>query len=117
MSEGCPSIFARVKHLVFIFFVLCLSLTTLAGSGDKGSTATKTVAGKVVDQSGESLAGARITVKETGDVYFADLDGAFTIALKTDREYSLAVETIGYHPKELKSSELSYFSELSLTEL
>lgn len=109
--------FVTVKNILSIVFLVCLSFATLAGTGDKGKATSRTVAGKVTDQSGESVSGARITVKETGDVFFSDLEGNFNFTLKTDKVYSLSVETIGYQPKELRSSELSYFSELSLSEL
>lgn len=117
MYEPSGINFVTVKKFLAIVFISCLSLTGLAGTGDKGKAAARTVAGKVTDQSGENLAGARITVRETGDVFFSDLEGNFNFSLKTDKVYSLSVETIGYQPKEFRSSELSYFSELSLTEL
>ncbi len=106
-----------MKNVILLIALFCLTFSVTAGNNDKGRVSLKTVAGKVTDASGEALPGARITVKETGEVFFANLEGNFSFSLKNDQVYNLSVETIGFLPKELKSSELSYFSELSLSEL
>lgn len=106
-----------MKNFCLILFFTCLSLVAFSDNADKGKTATRSVSGKVIDSTGEALAGTKITVKETGEVFFSNLDGNFNFTLKTDKVYSLSIETIGYQPKEINSSDLTYFSELSLTSL
>lgn len=105
-----------MKHL-FCILIILLSLSALAGNNDKAASAVKNVSGKIVDCNGEQVAAAKIIIKETGESYFADLDGNFKFPVKTDKIYSIVVESIGYAPLEVKSSELSLFSDLSLKEL
>jgi hypothetical protein len=104
-----------VKKALLILFAIAFNFASFSGTGDKGKVATKSVAGKVTDTNGEALPGTKIVVKETGETFFANLEGNFSFTLKTDKIYSLSVETVGYAPKELKSSELTFFSELTLT--
>jgi len=106
-----------LKKLIYIIFILSLQLTAFGGNSDKEKAKGKVVAGKITDASGEAIAGTKICIKETGETFFADLEGNFRISLKSDQVYSISVQTIGYQPKEIKSSDLSLFSELSLTEL
>ncbi|MES2679984.1 MAG: carboxypeptidase-like regulatory domain-containing protein [Bacteroidota bacterium] len=94
-----------------------MQLAAFGGNSDKEKASGKVVAGKITDASGEAIAGTKICIKETGETFFADLEGNFKISLKSDQVYSISIQTIGYQPKELKSSDLSLFSELSLTEL
>ena len=103
----------------FVYILLLLNLHHLAFSGNEGKekSATKTVSGKVTNAYGETLPGTKITVKETGETFFANFNGDFKLSLNTDKVYSLSIETIGYQPLELKSSEISLFSELSLKSL
>lgn len=106
-----------MKKALLILFVLAFNFASFSGTGDKGKVSTKSVSGKVTDASGEALPGTKIVVKETGETFYANMDGNFTFTLKTDKIYSLSIETIGYAPKELKSSELTFFSELTLRSL
>lgn len=106
-----------MKKLLYIFLILGLQLSAVAGNADREKAREKVVAGKVVDAFGESIAGAKITIPETGEVYYSDFDGNFKFSLKNDKEYSVSVNTIGYQPLELKSGELNAFSDLSLTPL
>lgn len=106
-----------MKKLLYIFLILGLHLSALAGNADKEKSREKLVAGKVVNAFGESVAGAKITIPETGEVYYSDFNGNFKFSLKTDKEYSVSINTIGYLPLELKSGELTAFSDLSLTSL
>ncbi len=110
-----------MKNLVYIVLFLSFSAVSFAGNNDKEKKSVavtqKTVAGKITDAAGESIAGAQITINETGETFFADLDGNFKLSVKTDKVYSISVNTIGYQPLEVKSNTLSYFSALSLTEL
>jgi len=110
-----------VKNLVYILLFLSFSAVSFAGNNDKEKKAIavtqKTVAGKITDTAGESIAGAQITINETGETFFADLDGNFKLSVKTDKVYSISVNTLGYQPLEVKSNTLSLFSDLSLKEL
>lgn len=106
-----------VKKLLYILLILGLQLNAFAGNADKEKAREKVVSGKVVDAFGESVAGAKISIPETGEVYYSDFDGNFKFSVKTDREYSVSINTIGYKPLELKSTELTSFSDLSLTSL
>jgi hypothetical protein len=98
-------------------FILTLQLVAFSGNSDKEKTNSKTIACKITDNYGEALVGTKIVVKETGETFFTDLDGTFKLSFKADQVYSISIETIGYHPKEVKTSDLSLFSELSLKEL
>lgn len=117
MNENTQINFGLLKKLVYILLLLTLQLGMFAGNADKGSIKTKVVSGKVVDTFGESVAGAKITIPETGEVFYSDFDGNFKISLKTDKNYSVVVNSIGFQPVELKSTELGSFSDLSLKPL
>ncbi len=110
-----------MKRLVYIFLFLGLTAVSFAGNNDKEKKSVavtqKTVAGKITDVTGESIAGAKITINETGETFFADFDGNFKLSLKTDKVYSISINTIGYQLLEVKSNTLSLFSDLSLKEL
>jgi hypothetical protein len=97
--------------------LLCLPVAAISGTADKGKTAYKQVSGKITDTFGEVLSGSKITVKETGETVFANFEGVFKLSLEAGKAYSITIETIGYAPKEVKSSELSLFSEFSLSPL
>jgi hypothetical protein len=88
----------------------------MAGNNDK-IIAVKNVSGKVTATNGEEIAGVKITIKETNEIFFSDLDGNFKLQLKTDVPYSISIQSLGYAPLEVKSTDLSPFSELSLKEL
>lgn len=110
-----------MKNLVYILLFLSFSAISFAGNSDKEKKPVaithKTLAGKITDATGESIAGAKITINETGETFFADLEGKFTLRVKTDKVYSISINTVGFQPLEVKSNTLSYFSALSLTEL
>src|SRR5690349_4429775 len=109
--------FEAVKRLIYIAFILTFSLGSFAGNADKEKGITKTITGKITDASGESIPGAKISIPETGDVFYADMDGNFKITLKTDKDYSVSVNTIGYLPLEIKSVQLTNFASISLKSL
>jgi hypothetical protein len=106
-----------LKKLLYIFLFLSFSTISLAGNSDKEKMTLKTVAGKITDVTGESIAGAKIIINETGETFFADLEGNFKLSLKTDKVYSISINTIGFTSLEVKSNNLSLFSELSLQPL
>ena len=106
-----------MKKLLYILLILGLQFSAFAGNADKEKSREKVVAGKVVDAFGESVAGAKITIPDTGEVFYSDFDGNFKFSVKTDKEYSVSINTLGYQPLELKSTELTAFSDLLLTSL
>ncbi len=103
--------------MLYIFLFLSYSAISLAGNSDKEKMTIKTVAGKITDVTGEAIAGAKISINETGETFFADFEGNFKLSLKTDKVYSISINTIGYESLEVKSNHLSLFSELSLQRL
>jgi hypothetical protein len=117
LPESCCFNFGPVKKLLYIAFILSLGLYSYAGNSDKEKGKTKTVSGKITNAYGESIPGAKITIPETGEVFFADFDGNFKFTLKADADYSVSVNTVGYQPLEIKSSRLTVFSDLSLKPL
>lgn len=117
MNEEAGFNFDSVKSLLYIALILGLHFGAFAGNSDKEAAKQRVVSGKVVDAFGESIAGAKITIPETGEVFYTDFDGNFKLTLKTDKVYAVAINSLGYHPVELKSSELSSFSDLSLKAL
>jgi hypothetical protein len=106
-----------LKKLLYIFLFLSLSAVSFAGNSDKEKMTLKTVAGKITDVTGESIAGAKIIINETGETFFADLEGNFKLSLKTDKVYSISINTVSFASLEVKSNNLSLFSELSLQPL
>lgn len=106
-----------MKKLLYIFLFLSFSAVSFAGNSDKEKITLKTVSGKITDVTGESIAGAKIIINETGETFFADLEGNFKLSLKTDKVYSISINTIGFASLEVKSNNLTLFSELSLQPL
>lgn len=106
-----------MKHIILITLLFLLQGSLLAGNNDKIKPAVKSVSGKIISPNGEEIAGVKITIKETNETFYADLDGNFKFQVKTDKEYSISVEGIGYAPLEIKSPSLNLFSEISLKEL
>lgn len=93
-----------MKNLI-ITLVLILSLgTAMAENGNESNapTARKTVAvsGKIVDlKTGESVAGACVTVLGTNIKVYTDLDGNYTISNLTSGTHTLNVNMISYKTK------------------
>jgi hypothetical protein len=117
LNIGCAFNFTSVKNSLYILLFLLVSSVSFAGNSDKEKSGTKVVTGKITDTFGESVPGAKITIPETGETFFADMDGNFKLSLKTDKIYSVTINTIGYAPLELKSSHLTTFTDLSLQAL
>ena len=106
-----------MKKCLYILFFFALAHLANATHFDKDKNAIKTISGKLTDTYGEPIAGAKITVAETGETFFADLDGNFKLNIKTDKEYAIIFNTIGFEPLQIKSTHLSPFAELSLKSL
>jgi hypothetical protein len=114
---GPNSNFGSVKRILYILILAGLNLTAFGGNSDKEKATTKVISGRITNSYGESVPGAKISIPETGEVFFSDLDGNFKLSLKTDKDYSISINTIGYEPLKLNSVHLSAFSDLSLKSL
>lgn len=106
-----------MKYVLYIALMLTLNVSLVANNNDKEKVATKTLSGKITTTNGEELAGAKLIIKETGETFFSDLDGNFKITIKTDKTYSLSIETIGFQTLELTSNKIGMFTDLSLMAL
>ncbi len=107
----------NVKLLLNIIVIFALHSAVIAGNNDKVIAPVKNVCGKIITAQGEEIAGVKITIKETNETFFADLDGNFKLQVKTDKPYSISVQGIGFAPKEVKSTDLNMFAEISLKKL
>jgi hypothetical protein len=103
-----------MKNLIFILFFFSLSSNFVASTGYKEKEKIKVVSGKVTDNTGELLAGTKITIVETGETFFTDFNGNFKINFKTDKSYTLSVSNLGHQPLDILSSKLSVFTDISL---
>ena len=106
-----------MKKFIYIVFFFALSSIAFGGNIDKEKVTAKVVSGKVIDSYGEAIAGAKVSIAETGETFFADFEGNFSFSIKTDKDYSVTINTLGYEPLQVKSSHLSAFSDLSLKAL
>ncbi len=104
------------KIWIALLFISLVNIS-VAGNRDKEKSSTKLVAGKVTNQYGEAVAGAQITMAETGEVFYADFDGNFKITCKSGQSFTLTINTIGHSPLTIKSQDLGLFSSISLQEL
>lgn len=106
-----------MKNLIYILVFLLAALSSNAVNNEKEKPQQKIITGKVIDNNGETLAGAKITIEETGETFYADFEGNYKLTVKTDKEYSVLVNTIGYKPLVLKTTSLTTFSDFFLTAL
>ena len=78
---------------VALLFLICLQ--TKAFTGDKEKSLA--LSGTVTDLNNhESLAGVKITVKETGFTTYSDLEGNFLVLIKTSSAVTLQFEYLSY---------------------
>lgn len=117
INESLDFNFEPLKNFLYIMLIVFTSNLIVAGNSDKETIKSKVVSGRITDVYGESIPGAKIVIPETGETFFADLDGNFKFTLKTDKEYSVTINTLGFEPLEVKSSRLTAFSDLSLKSL
>ena len=107
----------NLKALYTLLFISIFAISVAHAGNDNSTTKARTVSGKVVDASGESLAGAKLVIAETGTTIYADLDGNFQMSLPTDKTYTIAIHSIGHQITEVKSNELFNFDDLVLKAL
>jgi len=106
-----------LKRTIYILILLGFSLANYGGNADKETSRKKHVSGKITDSYGETIPGAKIVLPETGETFFADMDGNFKLSLSTDKDYSISIQTLGFEPLEVKASQLSAFKDLCLKSL
>lgn len=106
-----------MKKLTLLLLGFVLSFAAIAGNNDKTKSGKRSISGKVISLSGEEIPAAKITVKETSEIFYADLEGNFNFQLPTDKIYSISIETIGYQSQDIKSNEIGLSGEISLQEL
>lgn len=99
-----------MKKNVFIIALGIISLSVFAGNEPKASqrnsSAPASLTVVVTDRnSGEALPGVLVTIKESGEKLFTDLDGKFEIKGMPAGTYTLSASYISY--KELASKAIS----------
>lgn len=107
----------NLKALYLLLFISIFAVSSAHAGNDNKVSKTRTVSGKVVDASGESLAGAKLVVAETGTIIYADMEGNFQLSIPTDKVCTIAIHTIGHQITEVKSNELFNFDDLVLKAL
>jgi hypothetical protein len=90
-----------MKNLMITIVLIMTLGTAIAGNGNETNTPvvnkTASVSGKIVDvKTGESVAGACVTVSGTTIKVYTDLDGNYTISNLTSGTYTLNVTMISY---------------------
>lgn len=81
------------QRAFFLLFIILISNITFAQ--------TKTITGKVTDESGEPLPGASVAIKGTNLGTPTDADGAFTLSVPDNNAVVLVVSSAGYTTKEV----------------
>ena len=81
------------KKLLCILFLLSFTFSAIAQTG-------RTVTGRVVDETGEPLVGATISLKGTTSGTVADIDGKFTLNVPSNSSNTLVFSYIGYVTQE-----------------
>ncbi len=94
----------KMKNLlVASFLVFGMSFSSIAGGKDsKNTTITN---GKVVDTNQEAVAGALISVTETGEKVYSDLEGNFSLENATGK--NIQVTFISYNDLIIKIQDTS----------
>jgi len=83
----------QICKLIGFFFTFCVfTATTLSA---------QTVKGKIVDENGEPIIGASVLEKGTQNGAISDVDGKFTLELKSGKS-TLSISFVGYQAKEVK---------------
>ncbi len=67
-----------------------------------GAHAQSGVSGRITDETGASLPGARIVVRETGQVIAADRQGEFLVPVVPEGGATLDIEYLGFAPQSIR---------------
>jgi hypothetical protein len=106
-----------MKHVALVLLFLFTAFAASAGFDDKEKPLTKTLTGRVVAQTGDIIAGAMLTIEETGEVFFSDFDGNFQLQLPAGKTCTISINTIGFTPLKVNSTAILPFSEQVLQPL
>ncbi len=89
----------KIKAATLLFSIIMVSLVTFASNNPvELKSQTASISGTVHDmQSGEALAGVKISIEGTELNVFSDLDGNFTIKDITPGSYNLVLSLISYN--------------------
>ena len=89
----------KLVHLARLAVMGCLLICTFAGSAFAQKSIT--VTGKVIDNSGQPVIGAGVTISGTSTGVAADLDGQFQISVPSETTV-LTVSALGYSSKDVE---------------
>lgn len=99
------------KRLLAMIMAGTLSLPAVVVASGTGvpaqatsAVASRTVKGRVVDDTGEPLPGATVMVKGTQIGTGTDIDGNFTVELKDHRKVTIVVSYVGMERKEIQAA-------------
>ena len=106
-----------MKNVVLVLLMFVFGSGAFASFDDKGKSLTRVVTGRVVAENGEAVPGASITILETGDTFFADLDGNFSLTLPVDKVYTISISTVGFEVLKVNTGNLLPFSQQTLPAL
>lgn len=107
-----------MKKIASLIIILFATFFIFASNDNKQSDKSKevsvaSISGKVIDiETGESLAGACITIIETGTKIYTDLDGNFSFNDLNPGKYTINVNLVSYSTKESINVDLNAGSNL-----
>ncbi len=92
-----------MKITTLILAVLISSITLFAANEKAPAVATTTITGQVVDKiTGEALAGVKISLNESENIVYSDLDGNFEINNVKVGNNSIKTDLISYGSSSIK---------------
>lgn len=96
---------SNIKEMLKYFKICVLVLVAqLAFAGNNNSVFEGNVSDK---KTGENIAGAKVTVKETGTVVYTDFDGQFAIENLEPGTYTFEISVLGYDEMIIQKYEIS----------
>jgi len=99
------------KNLLTLALFFGLALSATAGGGNLKTTQLK---GKVLDQSGEPLAGVKVHLNAIDQDSYTDFDGNFVIENVPLKAQKIELELISFEKKEILIDAQSLNSKLQL---
>ena len=106
-----------MKNAFLLLILILNGFVAFAGFDDKEKPLTRTLTGRVVAETGEIVPGVSLTIVETGETFFSDLDGNFQLPVPTGKVYNVTINTIGFIPLKVNTNEILPFSEQILQPL
>lgn len=89
-----------LKHCLFVFFAACY-VASFGQTPDRNRDAALTVKGRVVDESGNGMAGATVAEKgRTNNTTATAANGSFSINVRR-QDATLVVSFVGFQPQEI----------------